>query len=79
MGGGPRNAGPSLMSAPTDPAGGTEVTLSDDGNALATLSGASVSLYGVSYTSFYVGANGYVTFTASDGSTQVVTITINGT
>jgi hypothetical protein len=32
-----------------------------------TLSGATVSLYGVSYDSFYVGANGYITFTASDG------------
>jgi hypothetical protein len=56
-----------IASFPTDPAGGTVLTLSDDGNALVTLSGASVSLYGTSYDSFYVGANGYITFTASDG------------
>jgi hypothetical protein len=43
------------------------VTLSDDGNVLVTLTGVTVSLYGVSYDSFYIGANGYITFTAGDG------------
>jgi hypothetical protein len=56
-----------IASFPSDPAGGTTLTLSDDGNALVTLSGPTVSLYGASYDSFYVGANGYITFTASDG------------
>jgi hypothetical protein len=56
-----------IASFPTDPAGGTTLSLSDDGNALVTLSGPTVSLYGVSYDSFYVCANGYITFTASDG------------
>ncbi len=51
---------------PTDPAGGTTLTLSDDSNAVVTLTGASVSLYGTSFTSFYVGSNGYVTFGAGD-------------
>jgi hypothetical protein len=56
-----------IASFPSDPAGGTTLSLSDDGNALVTLSGPTVSLYGASYDSFYVGANGYITFTASDG------------
>jgi hypothetical protein len=57
----------SIVSFPTDPAGGAALTLTDDGNALVTLSDATVTLYGTSYDSFYVGANGYITFTASDG------------
>jgi hypothetical protein len=55
-----------ITELPVDPAGGTTLTLSDDGNALVTLTGETVSLYGTSYSSFYVGANGYITFTASD-------------
>ena len=30
------------------------------------LSGAQVSLYGQTYSTFYVGSNGYITFTAGD-------------
>jgi hypothetical protein len=52
---------------PSDPAGGTTLTLSDDGNALVTLSGATVSLYGTSYSEFYVNSNGNITFGSSDG------------
>jgi hypothetical protein len=53
---------------PVDPSGGTVLSLSDDGSAPATLSGGeTVSLHGTSYGSFYVNANGNVTFTASDG------------
>lgn len=53
---------------PTDPAGGTALSLSDDGNALITLGGgAQVSLYGVSAGSFYVNSNGNITFGSSDG------------
>ncbi len=59
------------VALPTDPTGGTQITTwngtSDDGNALVTLSGgASVKLYGVSYGSFYVTTNGYLTFTAGE-------------
>jgi len=58
-------------SLPTDPAGGTQITSwtgsADDGNALITLGGgATVKLYGVSYGSFYVGTNGYITFGSGD-------------
>jgi hypothetical protein len=52
---------------PTDPTGGTAVTLSDDEAIQATLSGGQqVSLYGVSYSSLFIGSNGYVTFGAGD-------------
>ena len=53
-------------SLPTDPAGSTSITLSDDDSESITLTGATVSLYGVSYGSFYVGSNGYITFGQSD-------------
>ena len=52
---------------PTNPAGGTTLTLSDDAFAQVTPS-QPVWLYGVSYSSLYVAANGYVTFTAGDGA-----------
>lgn len=52
---------------PTDPAGGTPVSLGDDDSFLATLSGGNqVSMYGASYNSFYIGSNGYLTFGVSD-------------
>ncbi len=52
---------------PTDPAGGTALTLADNANVSVALSGGSqVSLYGVNYSSFFVGSNGYITFTAGD-------------
>lgn len=54
---------------PTDPAGGTTLSLSDDGNQLVNLSGgATVSLYGQTWGSFYVNANGNITFGASDST-----------
>ena len=56
-----------ISELPIDPAGGTPISLSDDDAVLVSLSGgAEVSLYGVSYGSFYVGSNGYVTFGQSD-------------
>ncbi len=58
-----------ISALPTDPNGGTTLTFNsgDDGYSLVTLTGgARVYLYGVSYTSFYVGTNGYVTFGSSD-------------
>jgi hypothetical protein len=55
---------------PTDPAGGTAVSLTDDASVQATLAGgATVSLYGAAYSSFWIGSNGYVTFGSGD-STQ---------
>ncbi len=52
---------------PTDPAGGTPLPLSDDSNIAVSLAGgASVSLYGTPYASFFVGSNGYITFGSGD-------------
>lgn len=50
---------------PTDPAGGTILALGDDDSKLVDLRpyGVQVSLYGVDYDQFYVGSNGYLTFT----------------
>jgi len=54
-------------SFPTDPAGGTPLSLWGDDFAMVTLAGGmQVSFYGVSYISFYVGSNGYITFTDGD-------------
>ncbi len=53
----------------TDPVGGTTVTLTDDGSALVNLTGGkTVKLYGTAYSSFYVNANGNLTFGALDGT-----------
>ncbi len=53
----------------TDPAGGTIVSLTDDGYAPVTLTnGASVSLYGRSTNVFYISANGYLTFDGLDNA-----------
>ena len=52
---------------PTDPTGGTALVEGDDTSVSVTLGGgASVALYGVSYTGFFVGSNGYITFGTSD-------------
>ncbi len=57
-------------SLPVDPSGGTPLIFTpsyDDGYAQVSLSGGeTVSLYGTSYGDFWVGTNGYVTFTAGD-------------
>jgi len=52
---------------PTDPAGGVPLTLSDDGSVLVS-PGSPVLLYDVSYSTFYVNANGHLTFTTPDGT-----------
>jgi hypothetical protein len=50
---------------PTNPAGGTAVSLSDDSYFEVNLSGgATVRLYGQSYSRFFIGSNGYITFDA---------------
>ncbi len=52
---------------PSDPAGGTQLPLNDTASATINLSpGHAVLLYGVSYTTLYVNANGNITFDAPD-------------
>ncbi len=52
---------------PTDPAGGTTLSLADDASVEVPLTGGQeVQLYGVSYASCFVGSNGYVTFGSGD-------------
>lgn len=54
-------------SFPTPTTGGTSLTMSDDTSVQVTLtSGDQVKLFGVSYSSFFVGNNGYVTFGSGD-------------
>jgi hypothetical protein len=51
----------------TDPSGGEPLTLADDDSVEVVLDGGeTVSLYGASYGSFFVGSNGYVTFGSGD-------------
>lgn len=59
--------GSEATSFPVDPAGGNALTFSGENATLVTLAqGAQVSLYGSSYSSFYVGPNGYITFGSGD-------------
>lgn len=52
---------------PVNPAGSTALVLTDDDSQQVFLTGGNtVSLYGVSYGSVWVGSNGYVTFGQSD-------------
>lgn len=53
---------------PTDPSGGTTLNMSDDSWTLVSPVGAQVHLYGASYSSFYVGSNGYLTFATGDST-----------
>ncbi len=56
-----------ITQLPTDPAGGIELALGDDNYELVKLSNqATVSIFGSSFSSFYVGSNGYITFTEGD-------------
>ncbi len=56
-----------ITQLPTDPAGGVEMELEDDGYEFVKLSSqATVSIFGSVFGSFYVGSNGYVTFTEGD-------------
>ncbi len=59
----------SIDTLPTDPATGAQpsFTNEDDGYATVSLgSGHTVSLYGTSYSTFYIGSNGYITFGSGD-------------
>jgi hypothetical protein len=52
---------------PTDPNGGLPLELGDDDSIQLNLAGGKqVGVYGYTYSSFWVGGNGYVTFDASD-------------
>ncbi len=52
---------------PFDPTVGTSISLSDDDSESVSITGGeSVVLYGQSFTSFFVGSNGYITFGNSD-------------
>ena len=52
---------------PTDPTGGTELTPGEDSYSTVNLTGgAEALLYGASYSTLYVGSNGYLTFTGGD-------------
>ncbi len=63
-----RLCGDAASQLPTDPAGGTVVPLTDDDSDPINLAQA-VSLYGVDYTTMYVGSNGFITFTGSSTTT----------
>jgi hypothetical protein len=56
-----------VASFPVDPAGGTPLTIFDEDSVQVDLvDGKQVQLYGTAYSSFYVGSNGYITFTQRD-------------
>jgi len=56
-----------ISKLPTDPAGGVDLALGDDAFGFVKLSSpATISIYGISFTGFYVGSNGYITFTEGD-------------
>lgn len=56
-----------ISQLPTNPSGGSNLTLGDDDFAFVKLPGSDiVSIYGNSFTGIYVGSNGYITFTQGD-------------
>jgi hypothetical protein len=56
-----------VTSFPSDTTtGATTIPMTDDSTAFVALSGVTVQLYGTSYSSFYVGSNGYITFGSGD-------------
>jgi hypothetical protein len=60
-----------ITQLPTDPVGGTVLDLDDDSYALVNLSALKkVFIFGYHYTRFYVGSNGYITFTHGDTSRE---------
>jgi hypothetical protein len=56
-----------ITQLPTNPAGGMMVELEDDGFAFVKVSGQEkVSIFGSDFGSFYIGSNGFITFTEGD-------------
>ena len=56
-----------ITQLPTNPAGSTEIELGDDDYMLVRLGGqATVSIFGSVFASFFVGSNGFITFTEGD-------------
>jgi alpha-tubulin suppressor-like RCC1 family protein len=56
---------------PADPFGGTIIPLADDSYASVRLAGgAEVPFYGIRYGMFFIGSNGYVTFSSGDSAYQ---------
>jgi subtilisin family serine protease len=56
-----------LTSFPVDPTGGTPLDFGDDESVNVDLAdGKQVQLYGTAYSGFYIGSNGYITFTTGD-------------
>jgi len=57
----------SISSLPTDPTGGTQLTLGDEDFIAINLSGGqTIPLFGDTFGAFFVGSNGYVTFDSGD-------------
>ncbi|MEO6183672.1 MAG: M36 family metallopeptidase, partial [Verrucomicrobiota bacterium] len=57
------------VSFPTDPIGGTSVSLTDDSFATVTLASTTrVRIYGSSNNVFYIGSNGYITLGSGDSN-----------
>ncbi len=51
---------------PVDPNGGTIISLGDDDYAAVNLDGAGIDLFGMSYNTFYIGSNGYISLLSGD-------------
>jgi subtilisin family serine protease len=60
-----------LTQLPNNPVGVTAIPLGHDGySQISLVSGATVRFYGQTYSSFFVGSNGYITFGQGDSSHQ---------
>ncbi len=55
-----------ISQLPTNASSGTNIPLVDDSYVLARLTGRSILIFGQSFSQFYVGSNGYLTFTEGD-------------
>jgi hypothetical protein len=56
-----------ITALPTDPTGGTTLSMTDDSFATITIGGGqSVKLYGTSYTTIYPASNGYISLAAGE-------------
>lgn len=56
-----------ITQLPTDPGGSSRLSLGDDDWESVSPVGESVSLYGTTYSTFYIGSNGNITFGSGDG------------